>query len=100
MVPTAVGASGRRRPAVVRTHMPKPCPCDDQWRATANAAAISSRHTTTSRRALRLVHAVDPVPQSGKLPPPPARDAGPVTVVCSRAGAQVPFFLGWQNQLE
>ena len=41
---------------------------------------------------MRSVRAVDPVPQSGRFPPRSARGAGAVSVVGSRAGAQVPFF--------
>jgi hypothetical protein len=49
----AVGASGRRRPGVVRTHTPGPCPCDDQWRATTSAGSLCYARNSTSRPALR-----------------------------------------------
>ena len=39
--------------AVVRTHTPRPCPCDDQWRATASAGSLCSARNSTFRPALR-----------------------------------------------
>jgi hypothetical protein len=47
---------------------------------------------TPSRRALRSVRAVEPVPRRDRPLPPPAQDARRVTVAGSRAGGQGPFF--------
>src|SRR5215468_9897409 len=85
----AVGASGRHRPSVVRTHTPKPSLCGDQWRAIASAGALCYARNSTFRRVLRSAPAVDRVPRSGRSPPPLARDAGPVTGADSRAGVEL-----------
>ena len=90
--PTALGASGRRRPGAGRTQTPRPSPYADPWRAPANAGALCSARNSTFRPALRCALADDPVPQSGRPPPPLAPDGRPVIVACARAGAQVPLF--------
>src|SRR6516162_3695942 len=63
-----------------------------QWRATASAGALCYAQNSTFRPVLTSARAVDPVLQSGRSPPPPARDVGPVTEARLHAGAPVPFF--------
>jgi len=91
-VPTTGGAAGRRRLGVVRTPTPRPGPCEDQWPATISGEAHYGIRHSTLRPALRCAHAVAPVPQSGSPPPPPARQAGPVTGARACAGAPGPLF--------
>ncbi len=67
-------------------------PCGEQWRATTSVDALGYARNSPCRPALHSARAVDPVPQSGRCLPRPARDAGSVTVARSRAGVQVPFF--------
>src|SRR5262249_16750013 len=82
----------RRRPAVVRTRMPRACPCDDRSHATTSAGSLCGARNSTFRPTLKSGRGVDPAPQRGRSPPPPARDGGPVTVARSRARDQTPFF--------
>ena len=83
-------AAERRRPCAVRTPTPRPCPGDAPGRATARAGALGSARHSPWRPALRCVPDGAPVPQSGRPPPPLAREAAPVTGARSRAGAPGP----------
>jgi hypothetical protein len=77
--------------AVVQTPTPRPALDNDSWHAAATAVAMSSRHTTPSRRALKSVHAGDLGPRSGTSLRSLARGARPVRPLGCPAGGPLPF---------
>jgi hypothetical protein len=90
--PAALAAAERPHPSGVRRHTLIRSPCDDQSRATATAAPLSSPRNSTSRRVLRSTHNAGPARQHDRSRPLHALDASTAIPPDSPAGGEVPFF--------
>src|SRR5262249_30561005 len=92
MAPSVVAASARRRPCAVRTPTPRAALWGGLSHATTSVGwRYSARHSTL-RPALRAAHAAQPVLLSGRPPPPPGRDGGPVLPRGAPGRGPAPFF--------